>query len=852
MFFLLKGSKTSRDTYSELWAPILSQIQFGSSLSTKDPRDEELSYFTSFLSTTLTFSTFEFFSAPSNTPPQYHASTTNQQQHNLVLQHPMESNSKIQLFFLFTLPLINAETLRTYIVQLHPHGITSSSFTSKLKWHLSFIHQTLSSDDDPSSRLLYSYRSAMDGFAAQLTESELECLKSLPDVISIRPDTMLPLQTTYSYKFLGLNPARENAWYQSGFGRGTIIGVLDTGVWPESPSFNDQGMPPVPKKWKGICQAGKAFNSSNCNGKLIGARYFTKGHSSVSPFRIPEYLSPRDSSGHGTHTSSTAGGVPVPLASVFGYASGVARGMAPGAHIAVYKVCWFNGCYNSDIMAAMDVAIRDGVDILSLSLGGFSTPLYDDNIAIGSFRAMEHGISVICAAGNNGPTAMSVANEAPWIATIGASTLDRKFPATVRMGNGQMLYGESMYPLNHPMSNGKELELVYLSEGDTESQFCLRGSLPRDKVKGKMVVCDRGVNGRAEKGQVVKEAGGVAMILANTEINLGEDSVDVHVLPATLIGFDEAVTLKDYINSTRRPLARIEFGGTVIGKSRAPAVARFSARGPSYTNPSILKPDVIAPGVNIIAAWPQNLGPTGLPEDSRRVNFSVMSGTSMACPHVSGIAALIRSVHPSWSPAAIKSAIMTTAEVTDHTGRPILDENQPAGVFDMGAGHVNPQRALNPGLVYDIRPDDYIIHLCSLGYTKSEIFSITHRNVSCNGVLKMNRGFSLNYPSFSVIFKAGERRKMFIRRLTNVGNANSVYSVEVKAPEGVKVIVKPKRLVFKQVNQSLAYRVWFISRKRVKKGDGLVTYGEGNLTWVHSQNGSNRVRSPVAVTWKSK
>ncbi|KAL9331843.1 hypothetical protein ACSQ67_001453 [Phaseolus vulgaris] len=509
----------------------------------------------------------------------------------------MDSKSKIQLFFLttlflFTLTFVNAQTLGTYIVQLHPHGTTSSAFTSKLKWHLSFIQQTLSSDEDPSSRLLYSYRSAMDGFAAQLSESEVEYLKNLPDVISIRPDRMLQIQTTYSYKFLGLNPARENGWYQSGFGRGTIIGVLDTGVWPESPSFNDQGMPPVPKKWK------------------------------------------------------------------------------------------------------------------------------------------------------------------------------------VHMGNGQRLYGESMYPLNHPMSKGKELELVYLSEGDTESQFCLRGSLPRDKVKGKMVVCDRGVNGRAEKGQVVKEAGGVAMILTNTEINLGEDSVDVHVLPASLVGFDEAVTLKDYINSTRRPLARIEFGGTVIGKSRAPAVARFSARGPT--------------------------------------------------------------------------------EATDHTGRPILDESQPAGVFDMGAGHVNPQRALNPGLVYDIRPDDYIIHLCSLGYTRSEIFSITHRNVSCNAVMKMNRGFSLNYPSFSVIFKDGERRKMFRRRLTNVGSANSIYSVEVMAPEGVKVIVKPKRLVFKQVNQSLTYRVWFISRKRVKRGDGLVTYAEGNLTWVHSQNGFNRVRSPVAVTWKSK
>lgn len=764
---------------------------------------------------------------------------------------------KVQLFFLTLFPTlilttIHAKTLGTYIVQLHPHGTTTSLFTSKLKWHLSFIQQTIPSDEDPSSRLLYSYRSAMDGFAARLTDSELKYLQNSPDVISIRPDRKVHIQTTYSYKFLGLNPARENGWYQSGFGHGTIIGVLDTGVWPESPSFNDHGMPPVPKKWKGVCQSGQGFNSSNCNRKLIGARYFTKGHLAVSPSRIPEYLSPRDSTGHGTHTSSTAGGVPVPNAGVFGYARGVARGIAPGAHIAVYKVCWFNGCYNSDIMAAMDVAIRDGVDILSLSLGGFPVPLYDDSIAIGSFRAMEKGISVVCAAGNNGPMAMSVANEAPWIATVGASTLDRKFPATVHMGNGKTLYGESMYPVKGLMGNSKELELVYLTDGDRESQFCLRGSLPRDKVEGKMVVCDRGVNGRAEKGQVVKESGAAAMILANTELNLEEDSVDVHVLPATLIGFDESLTLKSYINSTTRPLARIQFGGTVIGNkvSRAPAVARFSARGPSFTNPSILKPDVIAPGVNIIAAWPQNLGPTGLPEDSRRVNFTVMSGTSMACPHVSGIAALIRSAHPRWSPSAIKSAIMTTADVTDHTGRPILDEDQPAGAFAMGAGNVNPQRALDPGLVYDIRPDDYVTHLCSIGYTRSEIFSITHRNVSCHAIMQVNRGFSLNYPSMSVIFKGGMRRKMFSKRVTNVGSANSIYSVEVVAPEGVKVIVKPKRLVFEKMNQSLSYRVWFISRKRVRKGADTMTFAEGHLTWVHSQNGSYRVRSPIAVTWK--
>ncbi|KAL6978741.1 hypothetical protein U1Q18_041009 [Sarracenia purpurea var. burkii] len=473
----------------------------------------------------------------------------------------------------------------------------------------------------------------MEGFAARLSSDELKSLRKSRDVVAIRLDRRLEIQTTYSYSFLGLNTAaKQGAWFKSGFGRGAIIGILDTGVWPESPSFDDSGMPPVPRKWTGKCLEGESFNSSNCNRKIIGARFFSKGHgvasTSPTPDTVVEYASPRDSHGHGTHTSSTAGGAPVPMANVLGNGAGEARGMAPGAHIAMYKVCWFSGCYSSDILAAMDAAIRDGVDVLSLSLGGFPLPLYEDSIAIGSFRAMEKGISVICAAGNNGPIQYSVSNEAPWIATVGASTIDRRFPAIIRMGNGKFLYGESLYPGNRIPGSERELELIYVRDGERESEFCLRGSLPRTKVRGKMVVCDRGVNGRAEKGQVVKDAGGGAMVLANTAFNLEEDSVDAHVLPATLIGFDESMELKNYINSTKRPRARIIFGGTVIGKSRAPAVAQFSSRGPSFSNPSILKPDMIAPGVNIIAAWPQNLGPSGLPQDPRRVNFTVMSGRS--------------------------------------------------------------------------------------------------------------------------------------------------------------------------------------------------------------------------------
>lgn len=738
--------------------------------------------------------------------------------------------------------------LQTYIVQLHPQ---EAKFTSKTNWHLSLLQQVVFSEEDPSSRILYSYDSAMEGFAATLSETEVHLLKTVRGVMTARPDRRLEVHTTYSYKFLGLNTYEDHgAWRESNFGRGSIIGLLDTGAWPESPSFDDTGMPPVPEKWRGICQAGQEFQSKNCNRKLIGGRFFYKGHSvsakSFPPSMVTEYISPRDSHGHGTHTASTAAGKSVPMASVFGNGAGVARGMAPGAHIAIYKVCWYSGCYSSDILAAMDAAIRDGVDILSLSLGGFPIPLYEDSIAIGSFRAMQHGISVICAAGNNGPIQSSVANEAPWITTVGASTLDRTFPALVKMGNGDVLYGESLYPGKNDPRAGRELEVVYLTGDDRGSQYCFRGSLPESIVRGKMVVCDRGASGRAEKGQAVKEAGGAAMILTNMEINQEDESVDVHILPATLVGYKEALSLKRYINSTARPVARVLFGGTEVGKSPAPAVAQFSSRGPSLTDPSILKPDIIAPGVNIIAAWPQNLGPTGLPEDTRRVNFTVMSGTSMSCPHASGIAALIHTAYPKWSPAAIRSALMTTADVNNHLGKPITDGEKPADVFAIGAGHVNPERAVNPGLVYDIKPSDYIIHLCTLGYAASDIYTITHTNVSCCEILQKNKGFSLNYPSISVSFDHKKTTKMIRRRLTNVGNPNTTYTAEIMAPEGIKVRIKPHKLIFKRRNQNLGYRVWFISRKN--KAAENTAFAQGQLIW--KQKDSNViVRSAISIIW---
>ncbi|CAN6460514.1 unnamed protein product [Victoria cruziana] len=760
-------------------------------------------------------------------------------------------------FFLFRIGHTAASpdgNLQTYIVHLHPSAMEDSGFQTKHQWHQSYL-QSAASGNDSSSRLLYSYQTAIDGFAARLTEQEASVLRTARGVITIHPDRFIELQTTYSYKFLGLDHLSGSGGFRPELklGQGSIVGVLDTGVWPESPSFDDRGMPPVPKRWKGVCQVGEKFGPRNCNRKLIGARFYSRGHhmspsEGVSTDSGHEYISPRDARGHGTHTASTAAGAVVAGANVLGNAAGDARGMAPGAHVAMYKVCWFSGCYSSDILAGIDDAIRDGVDVLSMSLGGYPVPLYDDSIAIGAFRAIEKGIFVSCAAGNNGPEPASVANEAPWITTVGASSTDRRFPAILRLGNGRYLYGESLYPgrqddrYNRGRFGGREFELVYQAGGKEGSDMCFNTTLSRDLVGGKMVVCDRGITGRAMKGEVVREAGGAAMVLANAAVNGEEDSVDVHVLPATLIGYMESLLLKSYIKSSRRPTAKILFAGTKYGSSNSPSVAAFSSRGPSLTNPSVLKPDILAPGANIVAAWPENLGPSGLPEDLRRANFTVLSGTSMACPHISGIAALIKSVHRSWSPAAIKSAIMTTADVLNQHGKPIA-----GGVFATGAGNVNPLRAVNPGLVYDIEPGDYVPHLCSLGYGRTEIFTITRRNVSCIEVLKANKGRGLNYPSMSVVFKKS-RVVVLYRRLRNVGIPNSTYTVEVTAPEGVEVTVRPQTLTFGHLDQSLSYKVLFVSRpKRISKG--VRFHEEGSLTWVHHRRGSFKVRSPISVTW---
>lgn len=707
-------------------------------------------------------------------------------------------------------------TLETYIVHVEAQSDDLDT------WYNSFLPTNVAPSTGDQPRILHRYHNVFPGFAAKLSAEEVEAMRQKNGFVSARPERVLSLHTTHSPNFLGLNQ-NVGFWKGSNYGKGVIIGLLDTGISADHPSFSDEGVPAPPAKWKGKCE----FSSRACNNKLIGARYFNVNGDGT----------PSDEDGHGTHTAGTAGGNFVEGASIFGNANGTAIGIAPLAHVAMYKVCGTSGCAESDIIAGMDAAIDDGVDVLSLSLGGASSPFYNDNIALGAYRATEKGILVSCSAGNSGPYYQSLSNEAPWILTVGASTIDRKIRATVVLGNGEELDGESAFQ-PQDFSPATKLQLVFPGGNNTQFSFCRAGELNSADVDGKIVLCDIGGSiPRVAKGEAVKSAGGAAMILLNQEPQAYTTSAEAHVLPASQISYADALKIKAYLSTASNPTATILFEGTVIGDDRAPVVASFSSRGPSSASPGILKPDIIGPGVNILAAWHLSVEN----ETNTKSNFNMISGTSMSCPHLSGVAALLKSSHPDWSPAAIKSAIMTTADQVNLGGNPIDDERLlAADIFATGSGHVNPSKANDPGLIYDIQPDDYIPYLCGLNYTDQQVGIIVQRRVDCSRESSISEA-QLNYPSFSI--KLGSSSQTYTRTVTNVGESNSSsYDVEIVSPAGVTVNVKPAKLSFSQLGQKLSYNVTFTRSATGGKND----LAQGFIKW---NSAKYSVSSPIAVVF---
>ncbi|KAJ1379358.1 Peptidase S8/S53 domain [Sesbania bispinosa] len=735
---------------------------------------------------------------------------------------------------------------KTYIIHMD-----KSTMPASYNDHLLWFDSSLKSVSD-SAEMLYTYKHVAHGYSTRLTVQEAETLAKQPGILSVTPEVRYELHTTRTPEFLGLQKT-STLFPASDQQSQVIIGVLDTGVWPELKSLDDTGLGPVPSSWKGECEIGNNMNSSNCNRKLVGARFFSKGYeAALGPIdETTESKSARDDDGHGSHTLTTAAGSAVSEASLFGLASGTARGMATQARVAVYKVCWIGGCFTSDIAAGIDKAIEDGVNILSMSIGGSLMDYYRDIIAIGAFTATSHGILVSTSAGNGGPSPGSLSNVAPWITTVGAGTIDRDFPAYITLGNGKAYTGASLYS-GKPLPDSP-LPLVYAGNvsNSTVGYLCIPGSLVPTKVSGKIVICERGGNSRVEKGLVVKSAGGIGMILANNE-EFGEELVaDPHLLPAAALGQRSSNVLKDYAFSSPNPTAKLTFGGTHLQVQPSPVVAAFSSRGPNILTPKILKPDLIAPGVNILAGWTGAVGPTGLTVDTRHVNFNIISGTSMSCPHVSGLAAILKGAHPEWSPAAIRSALMTTAYTSYKNGQTIQDvaTGQPGTPFDYGAGHVDPVAALDPGLVYDANVDDYLNFFCALNYTSFQIKLAARREFTCDSK-KNYRVEDFNYPSFAVPFETASgigggsdapTTVKYTRTLTNVGTSGTYKASVSSRSSSVKIVVEPQTLSFTELYEKKSYTVTFTSSS--------MPSGTNSFAYLEWTDGKHRVGSPIALSW---
>ncbi|KAL1551846.1 subtilisin-like protease SBT4.3 [Salvia divinorum] len=691
-------------------------------------------------------------------------------------------------------------------------GIQQHDEYSVSSYHLDMLQRVMQSSF-VSESLVRSYNRSFNAFAANLTKTEREKLASFEEVVSIFPSRTLQTQTTRSWDFMGFPedvermPAAES---------NIIVGVIDTGAWPESESFNDRGYSPPPKKWKGACRGGKNFS---CNNKLVGARVYDGLQSDTA----------RDEYGHGTHTASTAAGREVKNASFYGLGRGTARGGVPSARIAIYKAC-SPLCLETNILAAFDDAIADGVDIISISISFFDpVDIKYDTIAIGALHAEQKGILTVQAAGNNGPILGGISSVAPWVFSVGASTLDRVFFDRVELGNGRVVEGSAIDTLKRkrlkwPLVYGKD---VSRNCTEVNSKKCVEGCLTKALVKNKIVVCHD-----LPDSTEALQAGAAGIIKKTPSIY----PPFVVPFPESRVTHQAFASILSYINSTKHA-GKIPKAYISPTKTRhdhfAPRVAGFSARGPNSIIPSILKPDVTAPGTTILAAFSPAATPSLL-VDKRAVNYSIISGTSMACPHVSGAAAYVKSFRPDWSPAAVKSALMTTA--WNLKKQKIKDAE-----FAYGAGHIDPVRATNPGLIYDTSIDDYINLLCSLGYNTTTVRQITRDNKSnCPKTGNVGSKYhDLNYPTMAAKVERNASFSVKIsRRVTNVGHAKAVYRAKVIRGSGINVVVKPRILRFKALDERKSFVVSVQGNIGGKKKIGA------SLEW---SDGIHRVRSPIVV-----
>lgn len=561
-----------------------------------------------------------------------------------------------------------------------------------------------------NGEIVHTYK-LIQGSSLLLAGRDVETVANMNGVTAVYLDELNQLQTDNSVEFIGAPQAWDNGGGSWNAGEDMVFATIDSGVWPEHASFSDPD--PVGRVYTPLagaplpCDFGNsAWNSEDapfsCNNKLIGAYQFMDTYKMLVGLTAEEFDSARDSDGHGTHTTAVAAGNRRVAASIGDTSFGRISGVAPRAKIIAYKACGLSGCYSSDVVAAVEQAILDEVDVINYAVGGGENP-YKDFVSLAFLRAYEEGVFVSRAAGNDGPTPNTVVGRDPWAMTVGASTQDRMFGGTLELtAVSQKLTLEGV-SISEPYTGRVVIASVFdgLPADDPNDGMCLTPFPAGTWTSGEIVVCKRGKSDRPTKGFNVQQGGAGALVLYNPTPNTL--AADNHFLPAIHLQDEQGDALIDFL------LANQLVTGTISGKSveasQGNVMAPFSGRGGAEIGLAINKPDVTAPGVQILAGHtPQPATQAGGPSGEL---FQIAEGTSLSSAHVAGAALLLRQQNPDWSPGQIKSALMTTA-YTDQ----LLREDAFTAVthFDAGSGHIDLTKAIDPGITISASADQFRVY----------------------------------------------------------------------------------------------------------------------------------------------
>ncbi|MDJ0939341.1 MAG: S8 family serine peptidase [Woeseiaceae bacterium] len=740
--------------------------------------------------------------------------------------------------------------------------------------HLMATHDSmLANVGAGSDAKIYSYCHTMNGFAATLTEAQAAQLRNKKGVAAVFEDFSVDIETNNSPEFLGLDDFYEGVHRRLKIkGEDVIVGVLDTGAIQEHPSFADTrvvdypefcdnpkkahekrkcrelaeweeegNFGPPPAHWNGICQAGEAWSEDDCNNKLVGARWYVDGFLAGRGSVVEnEFLSPRDSSGHGSHTAGTAAGNEVE-ASLEGVPLARIKGMAPRARVSVYKVCWLSpgatnfSCFFSDSAAATDAAIADGVDVLNFSVGTAAS--FTDTQDLAFLRASTAGVYVARSGGNSGPGPGTTPAGEPWVTTVAASTHSGiAFSLGITVNSPESVAGDYTAlegAITQPLAISGAITDDLVAADPIEACAPLTNS-----IGGQIALIARGSCAFVTKVENAVAAGASAVLMytdGRPKTIMGGTATPItQSIPGVMVDNDVGLALlaevATPVNVTLAP------GNYVEEPIQGNIMAGFSSRGPYLTETDWIKPDITAPGVRILAAS------TPEPADGSVGDlFAYLQGTSMSGPHIAGLGALLVEAHPDWSPAQIKSALMTTAR------QDVVKEDgvTPADPFDFGAGHVDINKAINIGLTYDAGEMDYEAASCG---TVTPLVSAE----TC-AMYRDELGLSLdpadlNLPSIGIGELPGT--KTIKRTVTAVRGEiprfdrlkKSTWNAVVEAPPGYSVEVSPSSITL-WPGQSASYEVTITS---VSAPPGEWFFG--SLTWVEDRpRFAREVRSPIAV-----